>query len=251
MTGVPLALPPPSAPIPRSPAALVRVLERTERELDGALVGWDQSWPPPRSVTLLALYEQRIVRLLAAEPRLAAQVVPRYPAVGDDVAALRELRQLAAGAPPPAVVRVGPPAPAPRLLAWYRAAQRRFGVRWQVLAAVNYVESAFGKVRSASGAGAEGPMQFEPGTWARYGLGGDVHDPHDAILGAADDLAANGARHDERAALYRYNPSALYVDAVLRYAHAIARDPRRFLVYYSRQVYARTAAGVRRITGPR
>ena len=159
--------------------------------------------------------------------------------------------QLAHGSPRPSTVRIGTPAPAARLLAWYRAAQRRFGVRWELLAAVNYTESGFGKVRSASGAGAQGPMQFMPATWTAYGLGGDVHDPHDAILGAANLLAATGARHDERAALYRYNHSALYVDAVLHYARAIARDPHRFLVYYSRQVYARTATGIRRITGPR
>jgi hypothetical protein len=251
MQGVPAALPPPSAAIPHSPAALVRTLERTGRQLDAALGGWDTSLPPPRPVVLLALYEQRIVRFLAAEPRLAARVAQRYRPVEDDVAAATELMRLARGSPRPATIRVGAPAPASRLLAWYRAAQRRFGVRWQLLAAVNYVESAFGKLRSASGAGAQGPMQFEPATWAAYGLGGDVHDPHDAILGAANLLAADGARHDEPAALYHYNPSPLYVDAVLRYARTIARDPRRFLVYYSRQVYARTAAGVRRITGPK
>jgi membrane-bound lytic murein transglycosylase B len=94
-------------------------------------------------------------------------------------------------------------------------------------------------------------MQFMPASWAAYGLGGDVHDPRDAILGAANYLAAAGARNDERKALYGYNHSSRYVDAVLRYTRTIARDPRRFLVYYSRQVYARTATGVRRITGPR
>jgi len=248
---MPAALPPPSAPIPHSPAALVRTLERTERQLDAALRGWDTSLPPTRPVTLLALYEQRIVRMLAAEPELAARVAARSAVVEDDVNAVRELVRLSAGSPRPATIRVGSAAPASRLLAWYRAAQRRFGVRWQLLAAVNYVESAFGKVRSASGAGAQGPMQFEPATWAAYGLGGDVHDPRDAILGAANLLAAAGARRDEGAALYRYNRSSLYVDAVLRYARTITRDPRRFLVYYSRQVYARTAVGVRRITGPR
>ena len=245
------ALPPPDAPLPRSPAAIVRALEGTDRRLDAALAGWDISLPPPRPVTLLALYEQRIVRMLAERPELAEDVVERYPAAADDVAARRELGQLATGTPVPARVRVGPPASAGRLLAWYREAQRRFGVRWQLLAAVNYVESAFGKVRSASGAGAQGPMQFLPSTWSAYGLGGDVHDPRDAILGAANYLAASGARSDERAALYRYNHSTRYVDAVLRYARAIARDRTRFLVFYSRQVYARTADGVRRITGPR
>jgi membrane-bound lytic murein transglycosylase B len=138
-----------------------------------------------------------------------------------------------------------------RLLRWYREAQRRFGIRWQLLAAVNVVESAFGKVRNTRGAGARGPMQFAPATWRAYGLGGNVDDPHDAILGAANYLAANDGVHRERNALYRYNHSPLYVDAVTRYANHIARDRRAFFHYYSWQVYFRTPAGYLRVTGPR
>ncbi len=106
-----------------------------------------------------------------------------------------------------------------------------------------------GSVATASGA--QGPMQFEPATWSAYGLGGDVRRPHDAILGAANYLAANDGAHDERRALRHYNPSALYDDAVQRYANRIARDPRAFLVYYSWQVYIKTRYGERRVTGPR
>ena len=105
--------------------------------------------------------------------------------------------------------------PADRLLAYYREAERRFGVPWHVLAAVNFVETAFGKVRSRSTAGAQGPMQFLPATWRAYGLGGDVDDPRDAILGAANLLRSSGAPGDLRRALYAYNHSTLYVDAVL------------------------------------
>jgi len=137
------------------------------------------------------------------------------------------------------------------LLAWYREAQRRFRIRWQLLAAVNFVESAFGKIRNVSTAGAQGPMQFEPATWRAYGLGGDVHDPHDAILGAANYLAANHGATRERDALYHYNHSSLYVDAVMRYANRIAHDTHAFFRYYSWQVYVRTRAGTHRVTGPR
>ena len=56
-------------------------------------------------------------------------------------------------------------------------------------------------------------MQFMPATWAAYGLGGDVQDPRDAILGAANYLHANGAPGEPRRALYHYNPSQLYVEA--------------------------------------
>jgi membrane-bound lytic murein transglycosylase B len=119
-----------------------------------------------------------------------------------------------------------------------------------VLAAVNFVESGFGKLRSASTAGAQGPMQFVPGTWRAYGLGGNVHDPHDAIIGAANYLHASGAPRDYRRALYAYNRSPLYVDAVLRYANQIKRDVRAFYAYYAWQVWVRTPAGPRRLTGP-
>jgi membrane-bound lytic murein transglycosylase B len=94
-------------------------------------------------------------------------------------------------------------------------------------------------------------MQFLPATWRAYGLGGDVHDPHDAILGAANYLHANGAPGDVRRALRRYNDSPLYVDAVLRYAGRIARDRHAFLAYWAWPVYVRTATGTHRVTGPR
>ena len=136
------------------------------------------------------------------------------------------------------------------MLSWYREAERRFGVRWQLLAAVNFVESAFGKVRNTSTAGAQGPMQFLPATWRAYGLGGDVHDPHDAILGAANYLRANGGAHDERGALYHYNHSSLYVDAVLHYAHRITHVQNAFAEYYAWAVYIKTPRGERRFTLP-
>ena len=147
-------------------------------------------------------------------------------------------------------MRTADPAPAGALLADYRAAQRRFGVGWHVLAAVNFIESAFGRLRNESTAGARGPMQFMPATWRAYGLGGDVEDPGDAILGAANYLRANGAPGSYRRALLAYNHSPHYVDAILRFAQRMRRDPRSFYAYYSWQVYVRTSRGVRRVTGP-
>jgi membrane-bound lytic murein transglycosylase B len=133
----------------------------------------------------------------------------------------------------------------------YAEAERRFGVPWTVLAAVNFVESAFGRVRSASEAGARGPMQFLPATWKRYGMGGDIDDPHDAILGAANLLRHAGAPRVVDAALYAYNHSNDYVRAVRRFASRMRTDERTFLVYYAWQVYVRTpGGGVRRVTGP-
>jgi soluble lytic murein transglycosylase-like protein len=246
-----VALPAPNAPIPAAPGELAVALRETERSLNAAIDHWDTSTRPPLGIALLALYEQRIVRRLGAEPRLARAVVRLDPAARDDVAARSGLASLAAHSPPlRSVPRVGAAPPAARLRAWYGEAQARFGIRWQVLAAVNFVESAFGKVRNTSTAGAQGPMQFEPATWRAYGLGGDIRDPHDAILGAAHYLAASGGRTNERAALRRYNRSSLYAEAVEHYADRMTHDPHAFYRYYNWSVYIRTPAGYRRMSGP-
>jgi len=250
--GLAMALPAPNEPIPTSARPLAAALTRTENSLNDAIDHWNKEAPPPRDVTLLALYEQRIIRVLGERPTLARAVVKLDLAAGDDVAARVDLGTLVASGPSPrASPKVGPAPPAAHLLAWYREAQRRFHIRWQVLAAINFVESAFGKVQNTSTAGAQGPMQFEPATWRAYGLGGNIHDPHDAILGAANYLAANHGATRERDALHHYNPSQLYVDAVARYANRIARDSHAFFRYYSWQVYFRTRTGYRRVTGPR
>src|SRR4029453_19662794 len=99
--------------------------------------------------------------------------------------------------------------------------------------------------------GARGPMQFLPATWRAYGLGGTVPAPHDAHLGAANYLHANGAPRNYRRALFRYNPSGFYVDAVLRYTRLIRDDPRMFFVLYSRQVFVRRPRALVRLNGPR
>jgi membrane-bound lytic murein transglycosylase B len=93
-------------------------------------------------------------------------------------------------------------------------------------------------------------MQFLPATWRAYGLGGDVHDPRDAILGAANLLRASGAHRDLRRALYAYNRSTLYVDAVLAYARVLRRDRRALYAFHAWQVFVRTSRGYRRITAP-
>jgi len=248
------AVPPPGAPIPRQPAALAAKLGSTLRDLNSAVDRWQGlTARPPRDVTLEALYEQRISILLSEKPRLSKSVLLRLPnadAVRSDVAARRELRRLSSPRPLRAFT-TGTAAPAYRLRGFYTDAQRRFHVGWHVLAAVNYVESAFNKLRNSSTAGAQGPMQFMPSTWRAYGMGGNIRNPRDAILGAANYLHAKGAPRNYPRALYRYNPSEVYVDAVLRYAQMIRTDPRAFYVLYSRQVFVRTPHGLVRLTGPR
>jgi membrane-bound lytic murein transglycosylase B len=251
-----LAAPPPDAPVPREPAALARALTEHTEALHAGIDAWRGRGQVPADVELEALYQQRVFINLTRKPRLASAVVARLRGrirreAAETLAARAALVRLTPPTRKPLrSFRTGPSARATALLGWYREAERRFGVGWHVLAAVNFVESGFGKLRSDSTAGAQGPMQFVPGTWRAYGLGGDVHDPHDAILGAANYLRASGAPRDYRGALYAYNRSTLYVDAVLRYANQMKRDVRFFYAYYAWQIWVRTPTGPRRLTGP-
>jgi membrane-bound lytic murein transglycosylase B len=134
-----------------------------------------------------------------------------------------------------------PPAPAV-LLGYFREAQAQYRVPWQYLAAIELIETHFGRVIGLSTAGAEGPMQFLPATWAAYGRG-NVHNQRDAILAAARYLAANGAPSDMPDAVYHYNLSRDYVTAVRSYATRMTADPRAFLSYYYWQVILAKAGG--------
>ncbi|MGI9120755.1 MAG: transglycosylase SLT domain-containing protein [Acidimicrobiales bacterium] len=139
--------------------------------------------------------------------------------------------------------RIVEPAPAAELRAYYEEGEAAYGVPWQYLAAVNLTETRMGRIRGYSSAGARGPMQFIPGTWARYGEG-DIDDPHDAIMAAARYLSANGGTRDDMSnALFRYNPVSWYVDAVSAYAEQMVADERAYLGYYSWQVYFVTDLG--------
>jgi len=123
-------------------------------------------------------------------------------------------------------------------LALYVKAGRQYGIGWHILAAVGKVESDHGRgpgsgIRSGTNeAGAAGPMQFMPGTWAAFGVDGDhdgdkdIYDPADAIPSAARYLKHEGAPRNMRRALYRYNHSNAYVNTVLRQAHTYAQASR-------------------------
>ena len=222
------------------------------RAIDRWRAGPNARGPATREVTLWALYQQRLFLALTYDEELGRRTWPLLGGEARETLAARRalVRLTPATTRPLSSFRTGAAAPAASLLRWYREAERRFDVDWEVLAAVNFVETGFGRLRSSSTAGALGPMQFLPATWKAYGLGGVVHDPRDSILGAANYLRASGATRDLRRALYAYNRSSRYVDAVVRYAAQMRRDERIYFAYHSWQVFIKTPSGPRRITGP-
>ena len=168
-------------------------------------------------MSLWALHQQRLFLKLTYDAELGRRARPLLGTRGSARRSQARRRLVELTPPtrlPLSAFRTGRALPARTLLRYYRDAERRFGVDWEVLAAVNFVETGFNRLRSRSSAGAQGPMQFMPATWRAYGLGGDVHDPRDAIVGAANYLRASGAARDLRRALWRYNHSERYVDAV-------------------------------------
>ncbi|MDX6679825.1 MAG: hypothetical protein QOE31_3877 [Solirubrobacteraceae bacterium] len=117
------------------------------------------------------------------------------------------------------------------LLPIYQAAGIQYGVRWEVLAAINEIETDYGRNLNVSSAGALGWMQFMPSTWRAYGVDAnrdgrkDPFNPVDAIFAAARYLRAAGADQDLRKAIFSYNHADWYVESVLMRARLIGGLP--------------------------
>ncbi|MDQ1403653.1 MAG: hypothetical protein QOG03_1969 [Actinomycetota bacterium] len=159
----------------------------------------------------------------------------------DAGAALASLtKKLAEKLPPWHIVH---PADSAELLGYYKAASTATGVPWPYLAAINLVETRMGRIRGVSTAGAQGPMQFLPSTWAIVGEGGDINSYHDAIFGAARYLKRNGAPSNMAGAIWNYNHSDAYVAAVIAYANQMIANPRAYYGYWGWQVYYRYTGG--------
>ena len=180
---------------------------------------WDAIARPRIPPSLLEIYDRNVDarRQLTAMSKRAKDTVPAW--------------------------RIVPPAPPEELMGYYREAESAFGVGWNYLAAINLIETAFGRVAGVSTAGAQGPMQFMPSTFAAYGEGGDILSPRDSIMAAGRYLAATGFAYDRDHALYRYNNSNQYVRAVSDYAAVLTSDPAAFAGYYRWDVYYNTTAG--------
>ena len=179
--------------------------------------------------------EELRVYELASYSSVETQVIPLLPAsvsrpVEDAIAGLHSLYALA-GFDQYYLVHahfVFPFANAASVAAlrgYYLEAQNRYSVDASYLASINFIESSFGRNNGPSSAGAQGPMQFLPSTWANWGQGGNINDPHDAIMAAARYLVHYGAPGDMRTAIFHYNLDYDYVDAVEFFARAIRADP--------------------------
>jgi hypothetical protein len=174
-----------------------------------------------------------------ARPRIPPSLVEIYDR---NVDARRQLTAMSRAKDTLPAWRIVSPRPADELLGYYREAESASGIGWTYLAAINLIETGFGRIAGVSNAGAQGPMQFLPSTFAAYG-GGDILSPHDSIMAAGRYLAANGFSDDRDHALYRYNNSHQYVQAVNDYAAVLAADPAAFAGYYRWDVYYNTTAG--------
>ncbi|MCW3018069.1 MAG: Lytic transglycosylase catalytic, partial [Solirubrobacterales bacterium] len=123
----------------------------------------------------------------------------------------------------------------PFLLPIFQAAGTAYGVPWQVLAAINEVETDYGRDLSVSSAGAEGWMQFLPSEWAQYGVDAngdgfkDPYNPADAIFAAARYLHAAGGNTNVKAAVFSYNHSQAYVESVMLRAQLLGGTPSELL----------------------
>ncbi len=197
----------------------------------------------PARIPRLARIQQAAYRKAVADPAVKQAVLDRAPAelretFEANIVAGEQLRKLTKPGTSLPDWKIVEPSPAEELRRYYNEAEAEFGIPWAYLASVHLIETRFGRIRGTSTAGAQGPMQFMPPTWAAYGKG-DINNTRDAIFGAARYLKASGAPGNMGKALYAYNHSQLYVDAVTLYAKEMLKDESAFIAYYHWQVYYR------------
>lgn len=250
-----VASPGSAAPAPPAPRT-APVRARTPRQVAAQIAAVERVIHAPASsaaqVGEAARQQQVSYRVLGDRPGWDRRVYPLLPTwvrpiARDNVASRREFRsmhgELSRTVP---AWRIVQPRPAVELLRHYRAAERRFGVDWEFLAAINLVETGMGRIRGTSSAGAQGPMQFMPATWSAYGRG-DIDDPRDAIMAAGRYLRAMGYRSGDRAAvdaaLYRYNNHVAYVRGVRLIAERMQARPRSYRAYHAWRIYYLTVRG--------
>ena len=230
--------------VPTTATAIARLLSEVETALRA-------SDTPEPLLPQLGHQQQVIYRRLSGQPDLAHQVRASLPepwrrVFDRHLAARRAFLAMHRGQPISQVPawRIIAPEPADVLLRHYRKAAAATGIPWEVLAAVNLVETGMGRIDGVSVANAQGPMQFLPTTWAEPGIGqGNIRDPHDAIAAAARYLVRRGGLRDIRRGLWGYNNSWHYGEAVLQYAQLLKEDPLAYRGLYHWEIHITTSAG--------
>ncbi|HVV76835.1 MAG TPA: lytic murein transglycosylase [Mycobacteriales bacterium] len=185
-----------------------------------------------RTARNIAAVAGRIQRLLAEQKALLAKADQRLAQVRAAQAALAAESSDFGSITNTAIANLHILPPSAEYLTLYKSAATTCpGLSWSVLAAIGQVESGHGRNPSTSSAGAMGPMQFEPATFAAYAVDGNndgvksIMDPADAIFTAAHYLCANGAGRGPSAlsnAIYHYNHAGWYVAMVLKLASMYA-----------------------------
>jgi membrane-bound lytic murein transglycosylase B len=201
---------------------------------------------------------QLLLRALADQPELDEEVLAALdPAARPSIERIVRARQFlqarnAADTTPsepptelPAWTIVEPES-ADTLLAHYAEAEALTGIPWYWLAAIHLQETRMGRIQGVSSAGAVGPMQFLPTTWAEC-CTGDPLVTRDAIIGAATYLAQSGGPADMNAAVYQYNPNDGYVAVVTAYAETLRDEPGLYRGLHAFQVFFGSAAGTVRL----
>ncbi|MFN8023603.1 MAG: lytic transglycosylase domain-containing protein [Acidimicrobiales bacterium] len=212
----------------------------------------------PDAVAAAGRQYQLLLRSLADVPELdeavLAAVDPTVRPTLERIVRAREFLQARSAADPT------PSEPSPTLPAWtivepepvdtlralYDEAEQLTGIPWYWLAAIHLQETRMGRIVGVSDAGAVGPMQFLPTTWAEC-CTGDPTVTRDAIIGAATYLAQSGGPADMQAAVHQYNPNDGYVAVVTAYAENLRDVPQLLAGYHAFQVFASSAAGTVRL----
>ncbi len=257
-TSPPTTAPPSTESTTTTEAIVERVIPETKADLIAALTEAEQAIRNPQvdnaSASQWGQRQQRLYRVLAENPDWGPDVIA---GVSDDVGygvqqnwaarqALSSLVKSTKLAETLPAWQLREPLPVDELMGYYREAETQTGIPWNYLAAINLVETRMGRIEGFSTAGATGPMQFLPSTWAGC-CEGDPTVDRDAIIGAGVYLVLVGGSDDIQAALFRYNNSDRYVDAITAYAEVMAEDELAYRGYHAWQVYFLSAAGLIRM----
>ncbi|MEZ5246434.1 MAG: lytic transglycosylase domain-containing protein [Acidimicrobiales bacterium] len=232
--------------VPADPIAAAERLYEIERRIHsedpetiGARAWADLAHEQQMLYRIIGRNAEWIRTTLADAPDEYLTIIERH------LAARQAIGDIGHGGDPPVNVpawEIVEPLDADELRALYESAEASTGIPWSFLAAINLIETGFGRIDGLSTAGAQGPMQFLPTTWEEVS-DGDIDDPHDAIPAAARYLVRRGGPDDMHNALFGYNNSDAYVAAVTHYANLFRDDPSSFLAAHAWEIHYSAAIG--------